>query len=137
MSKYKVCSVSISLDSSSDYVKDIRALWHDTCNGTIELWTDDQTRVYGIMEYDYDNRPKVYSLQVLATDDIDVITNGQYTKVCAISTVSSEDAADKAWELVDAVRNRDYFGDIEHFIEEDGTYTCEVFVSVVGDIEEV
>lgn len=136
MNKYKLKSIAIELNPDSDSVADIRALWNDVFHGNLKLGVDDFTHVYGVLEYDDDLKRTTYTITVLSDSEIERLSSGGYEKFTATSTKSASDASDAAWEKARSASNPDCYGDLEHFIDNpDGTFTCEVYISVDTDNE--
>lgn len=136
MSKYRLTSVAIELNPDSDFTADIRELWNDVCHGNLKLRDEDFQRVYGLLEYNDDLKPAAYTITILSDSEIESLSAGGYEKFTATSTKSAEDASDAAWSKARSASDPDYYGDLEHFIDNpDGTFTCEVYVSVSNDDE--
>lgn len=136
MNKYKLMSIAIELSPDSDFTADIRALWDDVCHGNLKLGVEDFTHVYGVLEYNDDLKPAAYTITVLSDSEIESLSAGGYEKFTATSTKSGADASDAAWEKARSAGDPDYYGDLEHFIDNpDGTFTCEVYISVSNDEE--
>lgn len=130
MSKYNLSRVSIILDSSANFNADIRALWDDVCHGCLKMADGDLSHVYGLMEYDDNLKPCAYTILLLSDEEIAALSDGGYAKYTATSTESAEDASNCAWSKA-TTADRDYYGDLEHFIDNpNGTFTCEVYVSI-------
>lgn len=135
MSKFHLYGVKIALDPDTDPSADIRALWDEVCHGHFQMTTlNDFSRIYGMMEYDQNQKPAFYTVTWLEDDDIERLNGDGYAKFVATSTVSAEDANDTVWAKANTV-DRDFYGDLEHFIDNpDRTFTCELYVSIMGEV---